>query len=374
MLDGTDRARIRKTGCGQVATRTPNLNLCTEPPNSFHRALANVHVTESGDMQLDDGGPTIEAFKELSLQRDRRAEIRNGRGMPRGKAQGLRGLAKGGRAGIAKRNFAGLAPEFMSQAGPSSSASWTPPVKPVSKLSALAARSSAKRPAENPPPNAGNRPRPASPASAVTESHPAPAPSTASASTPAAGSSRPNKLAALVAARSGASASTPKPAAVPMPDSKGVAVEASSKPLTKLQQRMLANKQQRHAATPEAKEAAAAEAAEEEARSRPQTCYGSELPIASLFPTGEPATAKSSGTSLTATSAIAGSSQDMTDQLVAPLSRVRTVPGGSPFALYVQGSAEGSTPQIELVRKAFAGPSPDDVVLKAREGTRLGAK
>ena len=108
----------------------------------------------------DEEGPTIEAFKELSLQRDRRAEIRGGRGMPRGKAQGLRRLATGGRAGLAKRNLANLAPDFVknAQAGPSQA-----PSKPMSKLYALAARSSAKRPAENPPPNAGDRPRPASP-------------------------------------------------------------------------------------------------------------------------------------------------------------------------------------------------------------------
>lgn len=145
---------------------------------------------------------------------------------------------------------------------------------------------------------------------------------------------------------------------------------------------MLANKQQRQAATPEAKEAAAAQAAEEEARSRPQTCYGSDLPISSLFPTADAAqdakpgsgATGSSGTALASISAIAGSPKNAIDQLVAPLSQLRQVPGGSPFALYVQGSEEGSGPVVESVRKAFAGPSPDDVVMKAREGTRLGAK
>ena len=337
-------------------------------------------------MQLDnDEGPTIEAFKELSLQRDRRAEIRGGRGMPRGKAQGLRGLATGGRAGMAKRNLAGLAPDFVQKppAGPSPG-----PSKPMSKLSALAARSSAKRPAENPPPNAGSRPRPASPAStsspggAVAAASPsAAASSPAPTSTSATGAGRPSKLAALAAARSSANATAretaSKPVATPSQEPKDAA--APAKPLSKLQQRMLANRQQRDAATPEAKEAAAAAAAVEEARSRPQTCYGSSLPISSLFPTADLALeAKSpsvaSGASLAPVSVIAGSSKDATDQLVAPLSRVRTVPGGSPFALYVQGSIESSTPEIELVKKAFAGPSPDDVVMAAREGTRLGAK
>ncbi|SNX86238.1 related to translation elongation factor HBS1 protein [Melanopsichium pennsylvanicum] len=333
------------------------------------------HKQESGNMQLDDDGPTIEAFKELSLQRDRRAEIRGGRGLPRGKAQGLRGLATGGRAGLAKRDLAALAPDFIkeSQGGPSK-----PPSKPMSKLSVLAARSSVKRPAEITLPNIGDRPRPASPA-------PSTAPATSSsnampATTTTLSTGRQSKLAALAAARSGASASAPKPAAASSAQQSSTAADASSKPLSKLQQRMLANKQQRNAATPEAKQAAAAEAAEEEARSRPQTCYGSETPISSLFPTSDPALAPnsksapgSSGTSLASISAIAGSSKEATDQLVAPLSRLRAVPGGSPFALYVQGSTAEPSPRIEMVKKAFSGPSPDDVVTQAREAAKKPA-
>ncbi|SOV05679.1 related to translation elongation factor HBS1 protein [Ustilago sp. UG-2017a] len=322
---------------------------------------------ESDHMHLDNDeeGPTIEAFKELSLQRDRRAEIRGGRGMPRGKAQGLRRLATGGRAGLAKRNLANLAPDFVknAQAGPSQA-----PSKPMSKLYALAARSSAKRPAENPPPNAGDRPRPASPAPstvAASSSSASTAPSTSSA--PTTGTGRPSKLAALAAARSVANTSSaPKPAAVPTQEPSNAASDAPSKPLSKLQQRMLANKQQRSAASPEAKEAAAAEAAEEEARSRPQTCFGSDLPISALFPTAtfaasetatQLAAAGTSHASLASVSVIAGSSNHATDQLVAPMARLRTVPGGSPFALYVQGSADEASPRTEQVKKAFAGPT-----------------
>lgn len=335
-------------------------------------------------MQLDStddvDSPTIEAFKELSLQRDRRAEIRGGRGMAGGKAQGLRGLATGGRAGMAKRNLAGLAPDFVKDSKASSSSASTAPAKPTSKLSALAARSSAKRPAENPPPS---RPRPASPAPSPSSGAAAPAPS----SVPATSASRPqSKLAALAAARSSASASAssskPAPATSHSQEPISTPVEAPAKPLSKLQQRMLANKQQRAAATPEAKEAAAAEAAEEELRSRPQTCFGSDLPISSLFPTADsgaeissaPTAKGSSHATLSSVSAIAGSGQDATDQLVAPLSKLRMVPGGSPFALYVQGATETESPQIEMVKKAFAGPSPDDVVENARAGTRLGAR
>ncbi|KAJ1040674.1 hypothetical protein NDA11_000192 [Ustilago hordei] len=322
---------------------------------------------ESDHMHLDNDeeGPTIEAFKELSLQRDRRAEIRGGRGMPRGKAQGLRRLATGGRAGLAKRNLANLAPDFVknAQAGPSQA-----PSKPMSKLYALAARSSAKRPAENPPPNAGDRPRPASPAPstvAASSSSASAAPSTSSA--PTTGTGRPSKLAALAAARSVANTSSaPKPAAVPTQEPSSAASDTPSKPLSKLQQRMLANKQQRSAASPEAKEAAAAEAAEEEARSRPQTCFGSDLPISALFPTAtfaasetatQLAAAGTSHASLASVSVIAGSSNHATDQLVAPMARPRTVPGGSPFALYVQGSADEASPRTEQVKKAFAGPT-----------------
>ncbi|SJX64460.1 related to translation elongation factor HBS1 [Sporisorium reilianum f. sp. reilianum] len=339
---------------------------------------------ESGEMQLDvdDEQPTLEAFKHLSLQRDRRAELRAGRGMPRGKAQGLRGLATGGHAGMARRNLAGLAPDFVRQpqavAGSSSSSALSGSSKPVSKLSALAARSSAKRPAETAPVEAASRPGPASPARSA---------SPASSSSPAvpasnAPAARTSKLAALAAARSGASASASRPAAPACSPTAEAADAPPAKSLSKLQQRMLANKQQRQAATPEAKEAAVAQAADEEARARPQTCYGSDLPIACLFPAADaaveaklgPAATASSGTALASISAIAGSSKHATDQLVAPLSQLRRVPGGSPFALYVQGSDEGSGVAVESVRKAFAGPSPDDVVMRAREGTRLAAK
>lgn len=381
---GREAAQVTK-GC-----RYRTVGLGKQKSESLNRNQMRA-ITESGEMQVEDEQPTIEAFKQLSLQRDRRAEIRAGRGMPRGKAQGLRGLATGGRAGMAKRNLAGLAPDFIKQspsAAASPSASSAPSSKPVSKLSALAARSSAKRPAENPPADAASRARPASPApspSPATSASPtAPvAPAAGTASVPPAG--RTSKLAALAAARSSASATATKPvpsAAKEPSTSTAGAQDAPTKSLSKLQQRMLANKQQRQAAKPEAKEATAAQAAEEEARSRPQTCFGSDLPISSLFPAAEsapqtdkvPAVTSSSGTALASISAIAGSSKDATDQLVAPLSMLRRVPGGSPFALYVPGSDAGSGPAAESVRKAFAGPSPDDVVLKAREGTRLGAK
>ncbi|TKY89136.1 hypothetical protein EX895_001667 [Sporisorium graminicola] len=329
---------------------------------------------ESGEMQLDhdDEQPTIEAFKHLSLQRDRRAEIRAGRGMPRGKAQGLRGLATGGRAGLAKRNLAALAPDFVRQpqAVALSSSVSSAPSKPVSKLSALAARSSAKRPAETPPLEVASRPRPASPArtsSPESSSSAAMAASGAASNAPVA---RTSKLAALAAARSGTSASATKPVATvarEQPSSTAIAPDVPpSKSLTKLQQRMLANKQQRQAASPEAKEAAAAQAAEEEARARPRTCYGSDLPISALFPTAEadaerrplPAAKNPSGTVLASISVIAGSSKDATDQLVAPLSQLKRVPGGSPFALYVQGYDEGSGPAVESKAAAANSSAP----------------
>lgn len=289
--------------------------------------------------------------------------------MPRGRAQGLRGLATGGRSGMAKRNLAGLAPDFVRDAQPPAASA---PQKPLSKLSALAARSSAKRPAEAPPANAAERPRPASPA---------PSASSASNPAPVAGTSRPSKLAALAAARNASASSGVKPAPVQSQKAvEAVPTETAPKPLSKLQQRMAANRQQREAATPEAIEAAAAAAAEEEAQARPQTCYGSDLPISSLFPTEPSASGahsdgrETSRAFMAPVSAIAGSAKDATDQLVAPLERLKPVPGGSPFAIYSHAAADDASPQIELVRKAFAGPSPDDVVMKAREGTRLGAK
>ncbi|KAJ9474783.1 Elongation factor 1 alpha-like protein [Pseudozyma hubeiensis] len=318
----------------------------------------------SGGLQLEDDEPTIEAFKQLSLQRDRRAEIRAGRGMPRGKAQGLRGLSTGGRAGLAKRNLAAMAPDFVRDSQAASASASTASLassKPVSKLSALAARSSAKRPADKVPLNTADRPRPASPAPTPTPSPAGPSANAASAagSASTAPTGRTSKLAALAAARNPAGATGAKPAATLATEpssSSAVASDAPGKPLSKLQQRMLANKQQRQAAMPEAKEAAATQAAEEEARSRPQTCFGSDLPISSLFPSQgpKPEEAFNSTAGLSSVSAVAGSPKDSTDQLVAPLSLLRRVPGGSPFALYVQGSDEGSGAEMETVKKAFA--------------------
>ncbi|GAC99891.1 probable translation elongation factor [Pseudozyma hubeiensis SY62] len=319
----------------------------------------------SGGLKSEDDGPTIEAFKQLSLQRDRRAEIRAGRGMPRGKAQGLRGLSTGGRAGLAKRNLAAMAPDFVrdSQAGSASSSSVpVASTKPVSKLSALAARSSAKRPADNVPLSAADRPRPASPAPTPTSSPASHSgnPASAAGSASAASSGRTSKLAALAAARNAAGATGLKPAATPATEpssSSAAASEAPGKPLSKLQQRMLANKQQRQAATPEAKEAAATQAAEEEARSRPQTCFGSDLPISSLFPSQQPVPEEAlvSTTGLASISAVAGSSKVSTDQLVAPLSLLRRVPAAKKAAAAANASAPTSGTSTPLHRKAAVG-------------------
>ncbi len=254
--------------------------------------------------------------------------------MTRGKAQGLRGLSTGGRAGLAKRNLASMAPDFMRPAS-------TANTKPVSKLSALAARSSAKRPAENPPATA-SRPRPASPAPS-----PAPAPATpvsTSAAPAVASSGRPSKLAALAAARSGANASTPKTAPAQTPETinataTNTAAGTAQKPLSKLQQRMLANKQQRSAATPEAKEAAAAEAPKKKLDRVQRLAMAPTCPsLPSFLATkqiqrtlGGEKTERVSHAALASVSSIAGSSVDATDQLVAPLAKLRMVPEARPL-------------------------------------------
>lgn len=342
----------RKRSTGSVNTTT------FEPSNN---------VSDDADMVDEEA---LRSLHTLSLS-SRREQIRRGRGMPGGKAQGLRGLAMGGRSGMAKRNLASLAPNHLtdrdSSAKPlfslkdSSDSIASGPAKPVSKLAALAARSSAKRPAEQ------SSSTQAADLSSNARISRADAPSGNA-------SGRPSKLAALAAARSAASPRpvpvSTRPATPETTEAPPSQPEAPAKPLSKLQQRMQASRQQRNAG-PEAIAAAETEAAEQKARLIPTTCYGSQHEISDLFPMSKDLAQHQPG--LLQHSAIAGSKQSE-DRLVAAIAKSIPVPGGSPFDLFVSGKATAFSPQAAAVRKAFHGPSPDDVVLKAREGTTLAKR
>lgn len=182
--------------------------------------------------------------------------------------------------------------------------------------------------------------------------------------------SRPSKLAALAAARS-AHRSSPSPAprlhrdnakallAEPTEQSWDENAVSSSKPLSKLQQRMqaqMAARQQRKSGLP-AKEddaRAAAEALAENERSRLSLLVPSGKPISDLFPTDSAYGLDSwSGNCFRSMlGSLAGTFPENDGA-------VKDIPGGSLFA-------------AGCYEDAFAGPSPDDAVLRARKGTSLG--
>lgn len=135
---------------------------------------------------------------------------------------------------------------------------------------------------------------------------------------------------------------------------------------------MQASRQQRSAG-PEAIAAAEAEAAEQEAKLIPTTCYGSQHEISTLFPATRPNPAQRLP-GLIETSAIVGTGKHSDSRLVAPLAKSIPVPGGSPFDLFISANPTAQSPQADAVKKAFEGPSPDDIVLKAREGTSLAKR
>ncbi|KAN0061658.1 hypothetical protein ACQY0O_005649 [Thecaphora frezii] len=385
----------------------------------------------------DDGDPTsqgaepLSALQRLSLRSGGTSSggggggrgRGRGRGALRGKAMGLAGLGTGGRSGMAKQNLAGLAPSHLQASSAfrgvvgngdsdgggsgssSSAASKEPatPAKPLSKLSVLAMKAKAANG------SGGSNKRPMEEAAATTPLAGV-GRGVAGAAAPAA---RPSKLAALAAARGGTGSPQPSPVAgrteeTPPPPS---APAEKAKPLSKLQQKMLAARQARTAAgcaaaaparDGEAMDVDAAEGAQEAA----PTCFGSDVAVSTLFPhAAGPWTKAQAGAQaeqqrkspmpagshlLTHVSRLACAPGPF--QLAGPFPPTRAVPGGSPFDLFVVAQApakaaipaataagaathlqSGATERVEAIRRAFAGPSPDDVVMKAREGTSLGA-
>jgi elongation factor 1 alpha-like protein len=258
--------------------------------------------------------PTLSALQRLSLQRKNANSVR-----PDGNqnvAKGIRGLHFGGRAGLAKKNLASLAPDGL----PGTAArkdSWNG-FKDLD-IDQLHSAKGNKRPADLH--GDGGR--------------------SSSGST-----SRPSKLAALAAARS----SSGKPSiGAPVSEVK----IAEGKPLSKLQQKMQANllarQQKKHTVISKEEESQLRQREEQEERTRLLHLPSGD-PIASLFPTATMSSKQSV-------------ERHLEESPFGSLLRANgkgdlAVPGGSPF----QGSNH---------LEAFSRPSPDDVVLKAREGTHL---
>ena len=299
---------------------------------------------------------------------------------------------------MAKRNLANLAPSVLREGFPASSPSASsssgslgpPQSKPPSKLAALAmrsqnSRSSSKRPADQVPlgPDPSTRdlgPASSSPAASTTDVSSAP-------------SARPSKLAALAASRTNANAPRPSPVARAS-DQKGssiVSAKASlpaqetialaGKPLSKLQQKLLASKMAKTNALFSGDGDVDMATADTPKADQPETCAGSDFAVSVLFPHMDTSNSQGRGSqSLFAETSHIASGLGAGPQVGDAHVPIRPVPGGSPFDLYMAAGQEtlpaGQTEldRIEAVRKAFSGPSPDDVVNKAREGTNLAAK
>lgn len=275
-----------------------------------------VPVKDKGDDESQEVALT--ALQRLSLQR----KSRNGDGRLDGNrnvAKGIKGLHFGGRAGLAKKNLASLAPDFLPGAEARDARTGFEGLEEQLRLS-----KGNKRPAELHSEELENVENGRSGSSAAP---------------------RPSKLAALAAARSSSAKPSASVAASP-----GLA-EASGegKPLSKLQQKMQANllaRQQKKQTT----------LSKEDVILQNQKLEEDERSQGLLLPTGEPIT------SLFPLAALndeeTGNRSSFGAVLRSKDNHDLSVPGGSSFL---------NTGHDE----AFSKPSPDDIVLKAREGTNL---
>lgn len=268
-------------------------------------------ATSEGESDLND--PTLSALQRLSLER--RASTRPDGN--RNVAKGIRGLHFGGRAGLAKKNLASMAPDGLPgtierQDG------WNG--FDASRIDEMVPKG-VKRPAQG---LLGEK-------QGVEETM----------------GSRPSKLAALAANRAMNTKSTSVAPASSIPSN-----PSDGKPLSKLQQKMQANllarQQKKHSTVSREDEALAAAKSHEE-----------ELLRASLLPTGDSVASLFPVVDTSPASSAAEDEQNLLRRVLIPCSvKDLPVPGGNPL----QGCDN---------LEAFIKPSPDDVILRAREGTKL---
>lgn len=314
----------------------------------------------------DDSGQVETAVSRLSL---------NGTGTH---AQGISGLLSrgkegggGGRAGLAKRNLASLAPGGLpgvsdsrsfgpkpGAVGNRSSAAQPPPPKPAGK-SKLALLAEQRKAASSPSASASTS-APLSPSKRPSES--VSGTSTQDSSLPlqpqAEQTARPSKLMALAQQRKGnASAGSPNTArttADTKPSQPSAGADAGTKPLSKLQQRALAAKLEREAKEKQAKERDAAHKGPQDAATAEGMDIDDAQANARILPGGLPESMlfPSAHGSVRAGQASEVGRILSASHLTVPPSSLRMSLG-------------------EVPSEAFSEPSPDDKVLKAREGSRL---
>ncbi|UZJ52258.1 hypothetical protein CBS101457_001578 [Exobasidium rhododendri] len=265
---------------------------------------------------------TLSALQRLSLQRKARNGVR-----PDGNsnvAKGIRGLHFGGRAGLARKNLAKLAPDFL------------PGAEERDARTGFEGLDLGRS-----PPFKGSK-RPAELQSGAAESV---------GDGDGAATSRPSKLAALAAARS--NSTKPSSATVPTLESPLETSNKEGKPPSKLQQRMQANllaKQQKKQSTSSREDVAMNAQREEEEKRMQALLLPTGEPISSLFPSSSESTEMNPHSET--------SRSNFGSVLRAENSKDLAVPGGSHFL-------------ASSHLASFFTPSPDDVVLKAREGTNL---
>lgn len=260
---------------------------------------------------------TLSALQRLSLQRKGRSSIHLDGNKS---AKGIQGLLFGGRAGLAKKNLASLAPEGLPGTGARKNG-WNG----FQSLNVEELQSSSKGKKRV----AGQGIKEGETEELGTEEMTA----------------RPSKLATLAAARG-------KSTAVMASSSQITPIEA--KPLSKLQQKIQANllaRQQKKQPSSKQEEDLHKQREEEEEQNRLLHLPSGE-PIATLFPVA-PA---DEGSKPYAT--VSPDKSSFGTVLRASRKEDLTVPGGSPF-------------DVLKYSEAFLRPSPDDIVLKAREGTNL---
>lgn len=338
----------------------------------------------------------------------------------RGRAQGIAGLTSrggrgggGGRAGLAKRNLASLAPgglpgvpvtterAFGPQAGDvgtrstrgepavqplSESTDAKTAVKPKSKLALLAEkkRSAAAGSHQSTQTNPISEAPKSSPSKRASETNlqASQNPNQSNTLNPgqqiseAASSPRPSKLMALAQGKKGSannanstsprSDETSKPIPPLQNSSSSAEPNATSKPLSKLQQRALAARQER-----EEKQRLAARASASKGQSASGTAEQMDVDIA-MPDDGRPSPTPRilpGGLSEKSLFPMTGGQQSGTgsSSMGETLSHSVGLQAGGGKEL----SWLGSAPENGEIRQAFLGPSPDDKVLNARQGTSL---
>lgn len=322
--------------------------------------------------------PPISALQSLALSR--KSNDLRGFGSGSKGARGTAGLNRGGRAGLARRNLASLAPTGLPSPslsdsreevatngsdGKSSSTTLTPQKRPAAINEAdLERRTSATNPSSS--------------TTASTSSQSQQPPKVSKLASLAAGRSKPSSTSAATSPTTGSSSPIIKNSINKSFFDATSSSPSSTKPLSKLQLKMMEKQKAKElAASSSSVSGAAAEGMIGKDQEERVGMELDEIESPSLLPTGA-----SIASLFPSLPGIEGNQLDPKPSS----SRMTLVPGGSPFRFFISskdsgrdgnGDGDGDGDSEDRDRKtrlenALAGNSPDDLVLKARAGTSLG--